>query len=100
MSDKRNIPVAVVCYNCAGEPEVCMTKISVTSEQVFAGEHYEIAKLQALNRGFGPPMVAFDPAEIGHLEAIRMPDSEDVLWTRKATADAACFRETVMETED
>lgn len=71
-------PVAVVGHNANGEPDVFMTEVVCSQEQFDNGEHYDLAKEQAVAEDFDPS-IAFDPND----EAWRSP-----LWRElNASAD-------------
>lgn len=59
MTPKRSLiheRVAVLASNPEGEPDCIVIIVELTAEQYAAGEHHQMAKDQALDAGYTPPM--------------------------------------------
>ena len=55
--------IAVACTNANGEADLVLITVTVTSEELTNGEHYEKAKVDADLQGYSAPFVCFDYAE-------------------------------------
>ena len=55
----KSIKVIVLCHNASGEPEFHSCTIDVSEDQYDNGEHYDLAKENAVYNGF-MPLHAFD----------------------------------------
>lgn len=58
--ETRQPKVVVLCSNSEGAPEFHTCRPEVTSAQIEAGEHYELAKENAEFNSYSGPMLAFD----------------------------------------
>lgn len=56
--------VVVLCTNSNGEPEFHTHTPVVTHQQMINGDHYDLAKENALHNGYEGPMIAFDKTDL------------------------------------
>ena len=60
---ERRMTIVSACTNANGSPELVMTEVMVTMEQVENGIHYYLAEADLIEAGYEEPFVHFDQDE-------------------------------------